>query len=298
MHYQDWSIIANPMRIVCAHHWLYAHTMGLIFSQLKGATMQTFKALTLAIIASLGLAANAATFKVGAMSGQEADLVIAAKAVAKEKFGLDVEVVEFDDYIMPNLALADGSIDANAFQHKPYLDGMKKDRGLDLAIVGNTFVYPIGAYSKKLKHIDELKDGAQIVIANDPSNGARALILLDKKGFIKLKDNTNLEASVLDIAENPRNFKITEVEASQIPHVLPDVDLAFINSNYAINADLYPTKDALIIEDEQSPYVNIIVTRTADAEKEAVKQFVQAYQSKEVEEAAEKVFKGAAVKGW
>ncbi|MDO4776740.1 MAG: MetQ/NlpA family ABC transporter substrate-binding protein [Cardiobacteriaceae bacterium] len=256
------------------------------------------KHLALAILASLSLAATAAPFKVGSMGGQEADLVKAAAKVAKEKHGLDVEVVEFDDYVMPNVALADGSIDANAFQHKPYLNVMVKERGLDLVPVGNTFVYPIGAYSKKIKSIDELKDGATIALPGDPSNGGRSLILLDKKGFIKLKDNTNLESGVIDIAENPRNFKFSEVDAAQVPNVLPDVDLAFINSNYAINADLLPKRDALIMEDVDSPYVNIIAVRSADKDKEEVKKFVDAYHSKEVEEAAEKVFKGAAVKGW
>lgn len=255
------------------------------------------KKLSLALLAAFAFNAQAA-LKVGSMSGQESDLVHTAAKVAKEQFGLEVEVVEFDDYVMPNIALADGSIDANAFQHVPYLEGMKKDRGLDLVPVGNTFVYPIGAYSKKIKSIDELKDGASIVVANDPSNGARALILLDKKGLIKLKDNTNLQASVLDIVENKRNFKFTEVDAAQIPNVLVDVDLAFINSNYAINADLVPKRDAVIMEDVDSPYVNVIVTRTADAEKEDIKKFVQAYQTQAVEEAAERVFKGAAVKGW
>ncbi|MDO4643150.1 MAG: MetQ/NlpA family ABC transporter substrate-binding protein [Cardiobacteriaceae bacterium] len=199
---------------------------------------------------------------------------------------------------MPNVALADGSIDANAFQHKPYLDVMVKDRGFDLTPVGHTFVYPIGAYSQKLKNIEELKDGATIALPGDPSNEGRSLILLDKKGLIKLKDANNLEATVADIAENPHNFKFNEIEAAQIPNVLPDVDLAFINSNYAINANLVPKKDALIMEAPDSPYVNLIVVRTADKDKEEVKKFVEAYHSKAVEESAEKVFKGAAVKGW
>jgi len=225
-----------------------------------------------ALIASLALAAQAAPFKVGSMSGQEADLVKAAAKVAKEKHNLDVEIVEFDDYVAPNVALADGSIDANAFQHKPYLDVMVKDRGLKLVPVGNTFVYPIGAYSKKIKDIKELKDGATIGLPGDPSNEGRSLILLEKQGLIKLKDSKNLESTVMDIAENPHNYKFSE--------------------------DLLPKRDALILEDPDSPYVNIIVVREADKDKDEVKKFVDAYHSKEVEDAAEKVFKGAAVKGW
>ena len=175
---------------------------------------------------------------------------------------------------------------------------MVKDRGLKLVPVGNTFVYPIGAYSKKIKDIKELKDGATIGLPGDPSNEGRSLILLEKQGLIKLKDSKNLESTVMDIAENPHNYKFSEVDASLVPNSLPDVDLAFINSNYAINADLLPKRDALILEDPDSPYVNIIVVREADKDKDEVKKFVDAYHSKEVEDAAEKVFKGAAVKGW
>ncbi|MBV7435125.1 MetQ/NlpA family ABC transporter substrate-binding protein [Cardiobacteriaceae bacterium TAE3-ERU3] len=261
--------------------------------------MNAFKTLSLAIVAALSTSAFAAdAFKVGTMSGKEANLVYAAKDVAKEKFGLDVEVVEFDDYVTPNIALADGSIDANAFQHGPYLDAMVKERGFDLVAVGNTFVYPIGAYSNKIENIEDLQDGASIAIPNDPSNGARTLILMDKSGLIKLNDNTNLEASVLDIAENEHNYDIKEVDAAQLPRVLDEVDVAFINSNYAVDAGLTPTDDAILREDEDSPYVNLIVVRAGDEDKEAVKQFVEAYQTEAVEEAAEEAFKGAAVKGW
>lgn len=260
--------------------------------------MNTFKTLSLAILAALSFSAHADAFKVGTMSGKEAGLLVAAKEVAKDKFGLDVEIVEFDDYVTPNIALADGSIDANAFQHAPYLNAMVKDRGFDLVAVGNTFVYPIGAYSNKIKNINELTDGASIAIPNDPSNGARTLILMDKNGLIKLKDNKNLEASVLDIVENPHNYDIKEVDAAQLPRVLDEVDVAFINSNYAVDAGLTPTKDAILREDEDSPYVNLIVVRAGDENKEAVKQFVQAYQTEAVERAAEEAFKGAAVKGW
>ncbi|UJF25070.1 MetQ/NlpA family ABC transporter substrate-binding protein [Suttonella sp. R2A3] len=260
--------------------------------------MNTVKTLSLAIIAALSFSAHADTFKVGTMSGKEANLLYAAQEEAKKQFDLDVEVVEFDDYVTPNIALADGSIDANAFQHGPYLDTMVQERGFDLVAVGNTFVYPIGAYSEKIESFDELEDGASIAIPNDPSNGARTLILMDKEGLITLKDNTNLEASVLDISENPHNYDIKEVDAAQLPRVLDEVDVAFINSNYAVDAGLVPTKDAILREAEDSPYVNIIVTRTEDKDKEAVKQFVQAYQTEAVEKAAEEAFKGAAVKGW
>lgn len=260
--------------------------------------MKNLKALSLAILASVTLAANAASIKVGSMSGQEADLVKAAAQVAKEKYGLDVKVIEFDDYVMPNVALAEGEIDANAFQHKPYLNTMVKDRGFKIVPVGNTFIYPIGAYSQKIKDIKELKDGAKIAFPNDPSNGARALIMMHNAGLIKLKDPSNLEASKVDVVENPHKFELIDADAASLPRVLPDVDLAFINSNYAVNADLVPSKDAILIEPKDSPYVNIIAVREGDQDRKEIKEFVEAYHSQPVEDAAEKVFKGAAIKGW
>lgn len=260
--------------------------------------MKTFTTLSLAILSAISFSAHAETFKIGTMSGKEASLLEAAKEEAKKQFNLEVEVVEFDDYVTPNIALNDGDIDANAFQHGPYLQAMVKDRGFDLVAVGNTFVYPIGLYSKKITSVEALKDGASIAIPNDPSNGARTLILMDKVGLIKLEDNTNLEASVLDITENPHNFNIQEIDAAQLPRVLDDVDAAFINSNYAVDAGLTPTKDAILREAEDSPYVNLIVVRAGDENKESVKQFVQAFQTEAVEKAAEEAFKGAAVKGW
>ncbi len=256
------------------------------------------KKLSIAILAGLSLSAFAGELKVGGMNGPESDLLVAAQQVAKEKFGLDVEIVRFDDYVTPNIALADGSIDLNAFQHRPYLDRMVKDRGFKLAVVGDTFVYPIGAYSKKIKKVEELKDGATIAVPNDPSNEGRTLILLHNKGLITLTDPKNLEASVLDIKENPHNYDFKEVEAAQLPRMLDEVDLAFINSGFAVESGLTPSEDAIFSEGKDSPYMNIIVSREEDKDKEDIKKFVQAYQSDAVKAAAEKAFKGAAVAGW
>ena len=162
----------------------------------------------------------------------------------------------------------------------------------------NTFIYPIGAYSKKIKDIKELKDGAKIAFPNDATNGARALIMMHNAGLIKLKDPEDLQASKLDVVENPHKFKLIDADAPSLPRVLEDVDLAFINSNYAVNHDLLPQKDALLVEPKESPYVNIIATREGDENREEIKQFIQSYQTDEVLEVAEKIFKGAAVKGW
>lgn len=254
--------------------------------------------LALAIGALFTSFTQAADFKVGCMSGPESQLCETAVKVAKDKYHLDAEVVQFDDYVTPNIALHDKDIDVNAFQHKPYLDTMNKDRGLDLVPVGNTFVYPIGGYSKKYKSLIEIPDGAKIAIPNDPSNEGRTLILLDKHGLIKLADNTNLTASLLDIKENPHHYQFVEVDAAQLPRMLDEVALAFINSTFAVPAGLNPSKDPLIVEDKESPYVNVIAAREDNKDSKAVKDFVAAYESPEVEAVALKAFKGGAVKGW
>ncbi|MEC9482879.1 MAG: MetQ/NlpA family ABC transporter substrate-binding protein, partial [Halomonas sp.] len=242
-------------------------------------------------------AAEDSTIKVGTVAGPETEVMQVAKRLAKEEYGLDVEIVEFTDYVSPNAALADGSLDANAYQHEPYMRSMVEDRGYEFAVAGRTFVYPIGAYSEKYDSIEELPDGAVIALPNDPSNEGRALILMHNKGLIELKDPTNLEATPLDIVENPHNFEFREIEAAQLPRVLPDVDLAFINNTFAQPAGL-SLDDALIREGPDSPYVNLIVVRQGDEEREAIQQLVDAYQSEEVAAKAEELFKGAAVPGW
>ena len=225
--------------------------------------------------------------KVGVIVGAEQQVAEVAKKVAKEKYGLDVELVTFNDYVLPNEALSKGDIDANAFQHKPYLDQQIKDRGYKLV-------------SRKIKSLDELQPGAQVAVPNDPTNLGRSLLLLQKVGLIKLKDDIGLLPTVLDITENPKNLKIVELEAPQLPRSLDDdqIALAVINTTYASQINLTPAKDGIFVEDKDSPYVNMIVTREDNKDAENVKKFVQAYQSDEVNEAANKVFNGGAVKGW
>ncbi|WP_277976651.1 MetQ/NlpA family lipoprotein [Pantoea endophytica] len=238
--------------------------------------------------------------KVGVIVGAEQQVAETAVKVAKEKYGLDVELVTFNDYVLPNEALSKGDIDVNAFQHKPYLDQQIKDRGYKLAIVANTFVYPIAGYSKKIKSLDELQDGSQVAIPNDPTNLGRSLLLLQKVGLIKLKDGVGLLPTSLDITENPKKLKIVELEAPQLPRSLDDqqIALAVINTTYASQIGLTPAKDGIFVEDKDSPYVNLIVSREDNKDAENVKKFVQAYQSDEVSEAANKIFNGGAVKGW
>jgi len=238
--------------------------------------------------------------KVGVIVGSEQQVAEVAKKVAKDKYGLDVELVTFNDYVLPNEALSKGDIDVNAFQHKPYLDQQIKDRNYKLVPVGSTFVYPIAGYSKKIKSLDELQNGAQVAIPNDPTNLGRSLLLLQKVGLIKLKDGIGLLPTVLDVVDNPKNIRLVELEAPQLPRSLDDqqIALAVINTTYASQINLTPAKDGIFVEDKDSPYVNLIVAREDNKDAENVKKFVEAYQSDEVSEAANKIFNGGAVKGW
>lgn len=238
--------------------------------------------------------------KVGITSGPEQEIAETAKKVAKEKYNLDVELVSFNDYVIPNEALNNGDIDANAFQHVPYLTEQSKQRGYKLAVVGNTFVYPIVAYSKKIKNISQLQNGSTIVIPNDPTNGGRSLLLLQKNGLLKLKDGVGLLPKVTDITQNPKQLKILEIEAPQLPRVLDDkeVVIAIINNNFAAQAGLDAAQFGILKEDKDSPYVNVVVSRENNKNDEKVKKFLKAYQSDEVLKKAEEVFKGGAVKGW
>ncbi|AJI95826.1 MetQ/NlpA family lipoprotein [Yersinia ruckeri] len=238
--------------------------------------------------------------KVGVIVGTEQQVAEVAQKVAKEKYGLNVELVTFNDYVLPNEALSKGDIDLNAFQHKPYLDQQIKDRGYKLVSVGNSFVYPIAGYSKKIKSLDELQPGSQVALPNDPTNLGRSLLLLQQQGLITLKDGVGLLPTVLDVTGNPKNLKLVELEAPQLPRSLDDqqIALAVINTTYASQIGLTPAKDGLFVEGKDSPYVNLIVAREDNKDAENVKKFVQAYQSDEVNEAANKAFNGGAVKGW
>ena len=270
------------------------------------------KVLSIAVLSALALsgcneekkadaapATAANKIKVGVMSGPEHTVAEKAAKIAKEKYGLDVEFVLFNDYALPNTAVSKGDLDANAMQHKPYLDKDSSSKGLDnLVIVGNTFVYPLAGYSKKIKSVNELADGAVVAVPNDPSNLARALILLEKQGLIKLKDNTNLFATSLDIVENPKKLQIKEVDTSVAARTLDDVDLAVVNNTYAGQVGLNASEHGVFVEDKDSPYVNIIVAREDNKNSEAVKNFVKAYQTPEVEAEAKKHFKDGVVKGW
>ncbi|MFQ0998801.1 MetQ/NlpA family lipoprotein [Gilliamella sp. BG6] len=257
--------------------------------------------------------------KVGVISGPEQEVAEVVKQQAKDLYNLDVELVIFNDYVTPNQALNDGLIDVNAFQHKPYLDEQMKERGYKLAVVGNSFVYPIASYSHKLKPIDEsietgegvkvtsprgeaffIPANSTIAIPNDPTNLGRALLLLQHEGMITVDKSKGLLPTVLDITSNPYNYNILELEAPMLPRSLDDaqVDLAIINNAFAGQANLTPSKDGIFVEDKESPYVNIIVSRETDKDNENVKNFVKAYQTEAVAQNADQIFNGGAIRGW
>ncbi|ART80230.1 methionine ABC transporter substrate-binding lipoprotein MetQ [Oceanisphaera avium] len=241
---------------------------------------------------------NAKPLRLGVIAGAEEQVAEVAAKVAKEQYNLDVELVAFSDYVTPNIALNDGSIDINAFQHQPYLDKQIADRGYEITAVGKTFVYPIAAYSKVIQSVDELEDGAKVAVPNDPTNLGRSLLLLEQQGLLEINDEAGLEATPLDITANPKNLKIVELEAPQLPRSLDDVAFAIINTTYASQIDLLPERDGLFVEDKDSPYTNLIVARKDNQDDERIQTFVKAYQSDEVYEAAKVLFKGGVVKGW
>lgn len=236
--------------------------------------------------------------KVGTIAGPETQLMEVAKQVAKDKYGLDVQVIEFTDYLQPNAALNDHSIDANMFQHQAFLEQQIKDHGYQLVTVGKTFVYPMGIYSSKVKTLQAIPNGALVAIPNDPSNEGRALLLLQKAGLISLKKSAGLYATPADIEKNPKKLKFKELDAAQLARSLPDVSIAAINTNYAIPARLSPDKDAIFKETNDSPYANIIVVRAADVNNPRTKELVEAIQSEAVLNAAKEIFNGYAIAAW
>ncbi|MGN0840647.1 MAG: MetQ/NlpA family ABC transporter substrate-binding protein [Candidatus Ornithospirochaeta sp.] len=196
--------------------------------------------------------------------------------------GITLEVKEFTDYVTPNDAVEYGEIDANYFQHIPYLESFNTEHGYHLVNAGGIHVEPIALYSKKYSSLSDIPNGAVIAIPNDPTNEGRALLLLQSAGLIKLKDNAGLEAIPLDIVENPKNLKFSEIEAATLPRILSDVDAAVINGNYAIPAGLVATRDGLYVEGADSPYVNVIAVKAGNENNPAVKALVEALKSDEV----------------
>ena len=235
--------------------------------------------------------------KVGVTAGPHAQIFEQVKKLA-EKDGLKIQVVEFSDYIQPNAALAAGDLDANSYQHKPFLDQQIKDRGYKFVNAGYTVNFPIGLYSKKVKTLGELKEGAKFGIPNDPTNGGRVLLVLQDKGLIKLKPEAGLNATPLDVSDTSKKLKFVELDAAQLPRSLDDLDAAAINTNYALPAGLNPGKDAIAQENAKSPYVNLIAVREQDKDKPWVAKLVKIYQSDEIRKFVQTEFKGAVIAGF
>ncbi|MCZ4323665.1 MetQ/NlpA family ABC transporter substrate-binding protein [Pseudomonas anguilliseptica] len=248
----------------------------------------------------------AAAAALAAFSVQAESLSVAATAVphaeilefvkptlAKE--GVELNIKVFTDYVQPNVQVAEQRLDANFFQHQPYLDEFNKSRGTELVSVAGVHVEPFGAYSSKHKSLNELPQGANVVIPNDATNGGRALLLLQKAGVITLKPEAGILATPKDIVENPKAIKVRELEAATLPRVLTQVDLALINTNYALEAKLNPTKDALVIEGSDSPYVNILVARADNKDNAALQKLAKALNSAEVKAFIAEKYQGAVV---
>ena len=252
------------------------------------------KKLFAAVAAVAAFSAHAGDLSVAATPVPHAEILEFVKpALAKE--GVNLKVKVFTDYIQPNVQVAEKRLDANFFQHQPYLDEFNKAKGTHLINVAAAHLEPLGAYSSKYKKLDEIKDGSTVVIPNDATNGGRALLLLDKAGLITLKDKTNILSTPKDITANPKKLKFRELEAATIPRVLTQVDLALINTNYALEAKLNPETDALVIEGSDSPYVNILVARPDDKDSADMQKLVAALHSPEVKAFILEKYKGAIV---
>jgi D-methionine transport system substrate-binding protein len=256
----------------------------------------SFRTLALALI-SLALAGAAGaqdTLRIGVTAGPHAQIAEVAKKVAARD-GLTLQIVEFNDYIQPNAALDAGDLQANSYQHLPFLQSQIQARGYKIVAVGDTVTFPMGFYSRKVKSLADLPKGAKVGIQNDPSNSGRALALLQKYGVIRLRPGAGISATVADVVENPKGLQIVQIEAAQLPRSLDDLDASAINTNYAIQAKLVPTRDAIAIEDARNPYANLLAVRAQDKDKPWVAKLVKAFQSPEVKQFVESTFAGSMV---
>lgn len=237
----------------------------------------------LALVSFLGCNKNSSSkvIKVGATPRPHAELLNLVKDDLKEN-GYDLQVVEFTDYVTPNKALEDGEIDANFFQHLPYMNSFNKEQGYHLVSASGIHIEPMAVYSKKVKSLEELKNGSTIAIPNDPTNEGRALLLLQEAGLITLDPKAGITATVQDITSNPKKLKFSEIEAASLPRVLADVDAAVINGNYAIPAGLSAAKDGLFVEGSSSPYVNVLCVKEGNENLPAVQAVIKALKSDKV----------------
>ena len=266
---------------------------------------------TLAGVVALGLAAcdsketkkveetkveaKKTTIKIGATPVPHVEILEAVKPLLKAK-GYDLEIVEFTDYVTPNIAVNEGELDANFFQHLPYLSEFNKNKNTDLVKTVNVHLEPMGLYSHKIKALGELADGATIAVPNDPTNESRALDILAKQGLLTFK-NVPFK-TVIDIVNNPKNLQIKELDAPQLPRVLDEVDAAIINTNYALPANLNPLSDAIVLESKDSPYSNIIVVKRGNENKDSIKALDEAINSEDIRTFIKEKYKGSIVEAF
>lgn len=240
---------------------------------------------------------TAATIKIGASLTPHSEILEQAKPIL-EKQGVSLEIVKIEDSVTPNTGLLEGSLDANFFQHQPYLDDFNKENSSDLVSVGAVHYEPFGIYAGKVTNLSELPDGATVAVPNNVTNEARALLLLEQEGLLKLKEDVGIKATINDIVENSKNIKFKEIAPEQLVRSLPDVDVAVINGNYAIEGGLH-VKDALAVESDQSiaaqTYANIVVVQKKDENNEAIKKLVSVLQSDEIKKYIEETYDGAVV---
>ncbi len=267
--------------------------------------MKKTLALVLSVVLILALAvgcgskaAESKTIKVAASPTPHAEILAIAKDILAEQ-GYDLEIIEYTDYVQPNLVVDSGELDANYFQHTPYMNQFNEENGTEIVSAGLIHYEPFGIFAGKTASIDALPDGAKISIPNDATNGARALLLLQQEGVITLADGAGIEATVYDIVDNPKNVEIVEMEAAQLPLSLGDVDLAVINGNYALDAGLNPATDALAIEDASGDaaqyFANLIGVKAGNENSEAIKALVAACQSDAVRDFINETYNGAVV---
>ena len=232
--------------------------------------------------------------KVGASPVPHAEILAYIRDNLAAAAGIEIEIVEFTDYVQPNLALNDGQLDANFFQHLPYLENFNLNQGTDLVSVAEVHIEPLGIYSKTITDLADVPDGAVVLIPNDDTNGGRALNLLAANGLITLKSGTGYSATVLDIEENPKNLKITELEAAQLVRSLEDASLAVINGNYALDGGLTPATDALALESaDNNPYVNILAVKKGNEQNPGILKLIALITSPEVKAFIEEKYAGS-----
>ncbi len=251
-------------------------------------------ALVLSLVLAAASGAAASTLRVGATPVPHAEILEAVAPILAEQ-GITLQIIEFTDYVQPNLALQDGDLDANFFQHIPYLESFNEGRGTTLVAVGGVHVEPLGIYSSRIESLEDLPNGAQVSIPNDVTNGGRALLLLQAAGLITVDEATGITPTVFDITDNPKNLRFHELEAAQLSRSLDDVTIAVINGNYALQANFVPTEDSLFLEGSESPYVNVVAVKAGNEDNELVQALVEAIRSDAIRDFIQESYPGSVV---